>query len=291
MAYTVYDSTKPASTQTGTQFADSALANGRALRDAIISGQMEGFILESVSGGTAAEPTSMVWYSATATDRIRATITWGTTGGSDGQITGITWAYAASGTDYSTSPGGTFATQTFSYDSSGNLTATTGASGFVAWLMSYMGKLTQHIAKTGTAAHGLGTISTQSAASVAITGGTIAGAAITTSTASLTYEREAKVAKGNISTSTAIDWAAGGLQTATVTGAGATLTHSNLPSGVVGFVTLDVTNGGLATSLLTGCKFAGGSAPSLTASGRDVISLMCHDGSTVSVVGVIKDVK
>jgi YD repeat-containing protein len=291
MAYTIYDASKPASTQTGTQFADSSLANGRALRDAIITGQMEGFILESVSGGTAAEPTTMVWYNATATDRIRAQITWGTTGGSDGQITQIIWAFAASGTDYTTSPGGTIATQTFSYDASGNLTATTAAGGFVSWLMSYMGKFTQHAAKTGAAAHGLGTISTQSAAAVAITGGTASGLAISSSSASLTYEREAKVSKGSISGSTAIDWAAGGLQTLTVTGAGATLTHSNVPSGVVGYVTLDVINGGLATSLLTGCKFAGGSAPSLTASGRDVISLMAHDGSTISVVGVVKDVR
>ena len=284
MAYTAYDSTKPAGTQTGTQFADSALANDRALRDAIIMGQMDGFILESVSGGTASEPTSMVWYNSGATDRIRATITWGTTSGSDGQITQIVWAYAASGTDYSTSPGGTICTQTFTYDSSGNLTATTAGGGFGSWLMSYIGKFTQHAALTGASAHGLGTISTQAASAVAITGGTIAGAAITTSTLSGTYLREAKVAKGSISGSTAIDWATAGLFTMTVTGAGATLTHSNKPNGVVGYVQLDITNGGLATSLLTGCKSTAGTLPVLTASGRDIVRLMCHDGSIVTVV-------
>ena len=281
MAYTDYDATKPASTQTGTAFADSALANDRALRDAVIMGQMDNFAF-SVSGGTAAEPTTMLWKNGSTW--LRGTVTW-----TSNRITRIVWALSInSGSDYTTSPGGAICTQTYTYDGSGNLTATTNAGGLNSWLVALIGKQTTHAALTGSSAHGLGTISTQSAASVAITGGTIAGATISTSTASLTYEREAKVAKGSISGSTAIDWAAGGLQTVTVTGAGATLTHSNLPSGVVGFVTLDVTNGGLATSLLTGCKFAGGAAPSLTSSGRDIISLMCHDGATVNVVGVLK---
>lgn len=45
---------------------------------------------------------------------------------------------------------------------------------------------TAHIAATGTAVHGLGTMSTQAASAVAITGGTIAGATITGTTISTT---------------------------------------------------------------------------------------------------------
>jgi hypothetical protein len=108
-----------------------------------------------------------------------------------------------------------------------------------------------------------------------------------------TYEREAKVAVGNVSGSQVLDWSLGGVMTATVTGSGATFTHTNLPSGVVGYLTLDLTNGGVATSITTlfgsSVKLPGGaSLYSLTASGRDILTFMCHDGATINVVGFAK---
>lgn len=136
-----------------------------------------------------------------------------------------------------------------------------------------------HIAATGAAVHGLGTMSTQAASAVAITGGV----------ASLTYEREAVVALGNVAGSTALNWAAGGFVTATITNAAGAFTHSNLPSGVVGFLTVEVTNGGVATSgatLFAGVKWSGGAVPTFTASGRDIVTLMCHDGATVNGVAL-----
>jgi hypothetical protein len=279
MAYTAFDVTKPAGTQTGSAFATSANANDVAAMHGLATGALGSPNWTwSVTGGTNDKPTTVVLTNvADGTKKLRYTIAYG----SGHYASSVTVAYS---TDSGSSYPDTIGTFTFTYTSN-ELTAGNAGSFVLGRLMHAYGFLrslytsvSDHAALSGTSVHGLGTISTQAANNVAITGGY----------ASVAYEREAKVAKGNISSSTAIDWAAGGLQTMTVTGSGATLTHSNLPNGVVGFVTLDVTNGGVASSLLTGCKFPGGAAPSLTASGRDIISLMCHDGATVNVVGVIK---
>jgi hypothetical protein len=243
----------------------------------------------SVSGGTAAQPAVFLLKKNGGTVWLRATPTWGSGAGKDGNIIALAMDVSInSGTDYTTAPGGNIGTSTFNFDSSGNLTTVTGVGGFGAWLWGLMGKvykvvsdLAAHIALTGTSVHGLGTIAVQSAASVAITG----GAAI------LHYEREYKVAKGNISTSTAVDWGLSGITTMTVTGSSAALTWSNLPSGNVGYMTLDVTNGGIASALISSYKAQGGVAISWTNPGRDIATLMCHDGATVTVVGFAKDVK
>lgn len=73
-----------------------------------------------------------------------------------------------------------------------------------------------------------------------------------------------------------------------------TFTISNVPTTgtAVSFV-LDLTNGGSATvNWWSGMKWTGGTAPTLTASGRDVLSFFTHDGGTTwngFVLG--KDVK
>lgn len=280
MAYTAFSPTVPAGSQTGPNFATSANANDVALMHGLATGALGSPNWTwAVTAGTNDKPTTVVLTNvADGTKKLRYTIAYGS------------GHYASSVTvAYSTDSGGTYpdtiGTHTFTYTSN-ELTAGNAGSFLLGRVMHVYGFLrslytaaSDHAATSvASGAHSAGTMAIQNANAVAITGGS----------ASVTYEREAKVAKGSISGSTAIDWAAGGLQTITVTGAGATLTHSNLPSGVAGYVTLDVTNGGLATSLLTGCKFAGGAAPSLTSSGRDIISLLCHDGSTVNVVGVVK---
>ena len=101
--------------------------------------------------------------------------------------------------------------------------------------------------------------------------------------------RDTKVALGSFNTTTAVNWLAGGMFTATATGTSAKLSFSNLPSGWAGYVTLDITNGGLATSFWpAGLKWPySGVVQALTASGRDMVTLACHDGSTVSVVGFL----
>lgn len=74
-------------------------------------------------------------------------------------------------------------------------------------------------------------------------------------------------------------------------------TVTNVPSSgtAVSFI-LDLTNGGSATvswsTGFTSVKYAGGSAPTLTASGRDVLGFFTHDGgSTWTCLLLAKDVK
>lgn len=78
-----------------------------------------------------------------------------------------------------------------------------------------------------------------------------------------------------------IDVALGSLYTKTITGA-TTFTVSNVPAtGSVASFILDLTNGGSSTiTWWAGVKWAGGTAPTLTAAGRDAIGFYTHDGGT-----------
>lgn len=117
MAYTALDLAKPdAATQNGTQFAQSIRDNLKALRDADFIGGESGWTY-SQSGGTASEPTTMLW--SKGTERIRITATWGTTGGENGNLTAATLAYSSnSGGAYDT-----IESRTMTYDGSGNFTS------------------------------------------------------------------------------------------------------------------------------------------------------------------------
>lgn len=120
MAYTPFDPTKPdAATQNGTQFAASARTNMAALRDAcILGGGFPGFNL-AVSGGTADQPALLTYSSGT--ERVKAALTWGTTGGEAGNVTVAVYSYSSnSGGSYDT-----IKTKTVTYDGSGYVTATT----------------------------------------------------------------------------------------------------------------------------------------------------------------------
>lgn len=73
-----------------------------------------------------------------------------------------------------------------------------------------------------------------------------------------------------------------------------TLTVSNVPTtGTAASFILDLTNGGAGTiTWWSGMKWAGGTAPTLTASGRDVLGFFTHDGGTTWSGFVLgKDVK
>lgn len=79
----------------------------------------------------------------------------------------------------------------------------------------------------------------------------------------------------------AIDLATGTYFTKTISGT-TTFTLSNVPStGTAANFILDITNGGAYTlTFWSGIKWAGGSAPVLTTSGRDVLAFFTHDGGT-----------
>jgi hypothetical protein len=101
--------------------------------------------------------------------------------------------------------------------------------------------------------------------------------------------REARVAMG----ASDIDLRAGNYFTRTISGA-TTLTVSNVPAaGTAASFILDLTNGGSATiTWWSGMKWAGGTAPTLTSSGRDVLGFFTHDaGTTWTGLLLGKDVK
>ena len=90
-----------------------------------------------------------------------------------------------------------------------------------------------------------------------------------------------------------VNLALGNVFTKTISGA-TTLTVSNIPTtGNVGYMILELTNAGSAAiTWFSGVKWAGGAAPTLTASGKDIISMYTHDGGTVwNVSSIQKDVK
>lgn len=117
----------------------------------------------------------------------------------------------------------------------------------------------------------------------------VLGSYATKVTPTLTGLRETSVAMP----ANDINLATGNLFTKTITGA-TTLTVSNVPtSGTVGYFILQLTNGGSATvTWFSGVKWAGGTPPTLTASGKDILSFYTIDaGTTWNIVSIQKDVK
>ena len=123
---------------------------------------------------------------------------------------------------------------------------------------------------------------------------------LTSATASSTYFplaggsltgalKEAKVSMG----ANDVNLNSGNFFTKTISGA-TTFTVSNVPStGTAASFILDLTNGGAGTiTWWSGVKWAGGTAPTLTASGRDSLGFFTHDGGTTwSGLVLGKDIK
>lgn len=281
MAYTKVDQTKPTTSQTRQAAIDLIRTNDNAISHAVIAGLLVDWEM-TFSGGTAAEPSTITFTDKTLTSRkIRITFTWGTTGGENGQVKTAAWDWW-NGSSYDS-----MASCTFSYDSSGNLTGNTNGGGMLMFVAQLLGKLKQHVALTGSSAHGLGTMSTQAASAVAITGGTADSVAITggsingtaiggttKSAVDYTRSRSSVNALGTKNASTALDWSAADAVTVTVQ-AGCAFTHSNRPNGVAQTLTIVGTNMGLVATatLFSGVKWAGGTAPTLSSSGIDIITL------------------
>jgi hypothetical protein len=78
-----------------------------------------------------------------------------------------------------------------------------------------------------------------------------------------------------------VDLSLGNFFTKTISGA-TTLTLSNVPTTgqAITFI-LELTNGGSATvTWFSGVKWAGGTPPTLTSSGVDILGFYSHDGGT-----------
>ena len=86
-------------------------------------------------------------------------------------------------------------------------------------------------------------------------------------------------ARGNVSGLQAIDYALGNYVTATVTGATQWSVTNPPASGIGGGFLLVLTDAGsAAVTWMSGTKWPGGNAPSLTASGIDLLAFTTHDG-------------
>lgn len=284
MAYTAFDNTKPASSQAANAVPGSANTNDIALWYDIVMGAVPGFAF-SVSGGTAEEPTTI--YFKNGATWIRGSITW-----TSGNITQITW-------DVSTDTGSTWiggsgiCQQQFSYDgTTGALATTTNAGGMLSMVAYLIGKMKgmkttydAHVAATGASVHGLGTIATQAANSVALTGGTVNGTTVGLSTAAeglftRACEQYNTYAPGS-GAGVTVDWAKGG---SSITNSGTnTLTFSNVPSSRIATHALYVTN--LNNTTFPGAVNWGvNGKPSIN--GAALVSMATFDGGT-TVLAVV----
>lgn len=117
-------------------------------------------------------------------------------------------------------------------------------------------------------------ISVVANAALPVAGGTMTGELVTLT------QTFTESALGNIITTQALDLDAANAFTATVTGA-VTLSFSNVPAtGQYVFVVFEITNGGSDVTWPASVAWPGGSPPTLTASGVDLVTLYTRDGGT-----------
>jgi hypothetical protein len=181
-AYTNFQAGKPdGTTGTGATFAADALAQLATLRDSVVSHHPPPGWTMTLTQGTGpdlARPQYTTWLNATLSLGFRLKVTWGGTG--TVQLGTVEWEWSNDNGSSWTTMG---TAQANTYDANDNIT--NGTNGgmitrfFELWtkVLRLVTNLAAHIAGTGTGVHGLGSMSTQSAGSVAITGGSADGMA------------------------------------------------------------------------------------------------------------------
>lgn len=118
MPYVPFNQALPDGTASGAATLEDIRENQAALRDMILTGFAPGWNM-TPSGGTAEQPGQILL--SKGTERLRSVLTWGTTGGADGNVTQIVASYSSnSGSSYDSI--GTF---TLTYDSNSNVTSGT----------------------------------------------------------------------------------------------------------------------------------------------------------------------
>ena len=117
MAYVDFQDSKPIAADTISGIVDDTRQNLMALRDAVIIGQVAGWDY-APSGGTAEQPAEFRYTSGN--ERLKGVLTWGTSGGADGNVTAVVWYYTANHTANPVT-WETISTKTMTYDSDSNL--------------------------------------------------------------------------------------------------------------------------------------------------------------------------
>jgi hypothetical protein len=121
MAYVPFEADKPVIADDGDVVINNTRENLMALRDAVVAGALKGWDM-AATGGTADEPTQILYSKNNNTEAIKLTITWGTTGGEDGNPKTVVFAYSNDDFGASNEAMGTW---TGTYAAGGALTAET----------------------------------------------------------------------------------------------------------------------------------------------------------------------
>ena len=127
MAYDTFQPDKPDGADSGPTVIDDTRKNLRAIRDAAMMGTMPEWAMEPQNSDGSTPPSDpaqpeVLMYSR-STERLKLSITWGSSGGNDGNPTQIAYEYSAdSGSTWES-----IGTETITYDSAGNVTGTSWA--------------------------------------------------------------------------------------------------------------------------------------------------------------------
>jgi len=120
MAYLTFENSVPVSSDNGLDVISDTRKNLEALRDAVQIGAVASWNYSKTDGTGTAEAPQYIFYK-NGVNWIRGTLTWGTSGGADGNVTVAVWAYSSnSGGAYDT-----IGTETIAFDVDGNVTTTT----------------------------------------------------------------------------------------------------------------------------------------------------------------------
>lgn len=287
MAYTQLDASKPTTAQTRQALTDSTRNNLAALRDNILAGFITDWDV-AVTGGTSDKPTTITYTNLNNTnEKVRETLTW-----SSNRLTQRVVEYTANN-------GGlwdTVDTLTYTYDGSDNATGGN-AGGFFHWiariyarLLNAISTLTTHVAGTGTAVHGLGTLSTQNSNNISATGGSIDGVAVDTPRTREVWSNLGSIANGGTATCDLNAASGFSLQPSATTSHTLTIAFSNPPaSGKVQSWYIEIINGrrdiDARITWPANVKWIGGSGsrptdPSLELSGRNIFAVYTRDGGS-----------
>jgi hypothetical protein len=120
MAYVQFEDAVPVASGTINELCTDTRNNLEAVRDAVVMGTASGWGYTKY-GGTADQPAE-IRYSK-GNQRIKSTLTWGTSGGADGNVRVAAWAYTADHTA-GTPVYDAIGTETISYDADANVVST-----------------------------------------------------------------------------------------------------------------------------------------------------------------------